>query len=145
MSDALVFNDVRITRDGGTEQVASDGMSQQNYGYRTYQKSGLLMTVDAESLSAANYRLGQHKDAHLRVLSQTFQWGAYWPVAYDLSTKIWIKLTDAAIDGAYFIEGIEHRFSPMQWETKWWLSRADAADYWTLGLSALGIETRLGY
>lgn len=151
MSDAIVYNDVRVTRSGGTEQVASDGMSQQDYGYRSLEKTGLLMTTDAEALSMAQYVLGQHKDAHLRVLSLTIDPEAdpadLWPkvLGFDLGTKIQVTLADAAIDEPYFIEGIEHRFGPMFWETKWWLSRADPFEYWVLGTSKLGTETRLGY
>jgi hypothetical protein len=151
MSDALVFNDVRITRESGTEQVASDGMSQQDYGYRTYQKSGLLMTTDAIADSMAEYLLSLHKDAHLRVLSLVIDPEAdpadLWPkvLGYDLGTKIHIHLSDCALNESYFIEGIEHRFPPGRWETKWWLSPADPQEYWVLDTSELGIGTRLAY
>ncbi len=149
MSDDLIFNDVRITRDGGTEQTASDANSQDNYTYRSYQKSNLQMTTDAVAKDMADWILYQRKDARLRVKSMVLEPERdptdLWPkvLSYDLGTKVWLKLDDAEIDEAYYIEGIEHRFSPKRWQTKYWLSLAEVEGAWILGESALGVETRL--
>lgn len=152
--DQQVYNDIRLTRTGGTEQVASDATSKAAYGPHTLQRSGLQQTTDAEVLSQAGYLLGRYKDAALRVASITINprrdTASLWPrvLLNGISTRIAIDLTAASISGAgYHIERIEHRYTanPASWRTVWQLSPADAQTYFTLDLSTLGQTTRLGY
>jgi len=99
----------------------------------------------------ADYILQRQKDAHLIVKAITIRPQAdpddLWPkvLGYDLGTKIYLKHDGAYLDEAYHIEGIQHQIRPQFWETTWWLSPADVWEYWILGISELGITTRLGF
>jgi len=140
-----ILNDIRLTRDGGSEQTASDGTSQGDYGKRGLSKTGLLIINDNEALSQAQYLLKQYKDPTMRVKSIVIRPGAdeanLYPKAfgYDLSTRITIRLNQASLDKDYHIEGISHNWTPASgWETTWELSDADNQQYWALGVAGLG-------
>ena len=151
--DQYLYNDIRITRVGGIEQVAGDPTSVLRYGTRSLSRTALLMTNDAEALDQANYLLSRFKDPALRVKNITILPQAdpvnLWPkvLGYEISTRITIKLTQASINADYHIEGIGHDVDAATgvWKTRWELSNADAQTYWILGTSALDYTTRLAY
>jgi hypothetical protein len=135
LDDKLLYNEIRVTNTGGTEQVAEDSTSQTNYGLHSLQRSDLLMTSDYAARSYAYYMLARYGYPALRARSITINPekdpSFFWPKAlgYDISTRITVQLTQASIDADYFIEGIEHDYDARrgEWETKWQLS--DVARY----------------
>jgi len=142
-----ILNDIRITREGGVEQVATDATSQTNYGKRGLPRTGLLMTADTEALSQAQYLLKQYKDPALRVKSVTTRPGGdeanLYPkvFGYDISTRITMRLNQASLDGDYHIEGVNLSWAAVNawgWEGKWELSSADSQQYWAIGVAGFG-------
>ena len=154
--DTHIYNDVRLTREGGAEQVAEDATSQARYGKRTFSRSGLLSTSDLETLNLAQYLLSKYKEPFLRAKSLVIRPGAdeanLLPkvLSFDISTRITVRLSEADIDEDYYIEGIEHSWDAATkiWETKWQLSPAVTDAYWALGVagySELGVTTKLAF
>ncbi len=64
-----VFNDVRFTRDGGTEQAVEDTSSRNKYRRRSSSKSGLLLTTDPETKNLARSFLNRYKEPSTRLPS----------------------------------------------------------------------------
>jgi hypothetical protein len=138
MEDTLLYNDVRLTRTGGTEQTAEDTDSQTAFGAFTYQDSSMLNSTDAEVEDIAYFIMRNHKDASLRLKSISVQAGVdptnLFPkvLGYDISTRITVKLTAGSLDKDYHIEGFSHRWTaekPLEWLTRWELSDAEIAGY----------------
>ena len=152
-TDQNVYNDVRIEPKDGTEQISVDETSQTAYGRRTLTRSNLLMTRDTEAKDQADILLSRFKDPALRLRSISVRPqrdpAALFPdvLGFDLSTRIKVQLGASGLDADHHIEGVEHdmRMEPRLWETRWWLSRAGTHAFWTLGVSKLGTETRLGF
>jgi len=63
----LLYNRVSVTREGGTEQLASSTSSRNKYGTREIGFSGLLMADDDQALQMAKGLLGIYKQPELRV------------------------------------------------------------------------------
>lgn len=153
-----IYNDVRIAREGGDEQTASDATSQSTFGRRSLARDGLLMTTDAVASDQANYLLSQYKDPALRAQGQEIMPEANFTnlfpkvLSYDISTRITLRLNQASIDKDYYIEEIAHTYDARKkssgWKTNWELSDAKVVEYWALsvsGFSELGDTTRLGF
>lgn len=154
--DEFIKNDIRIEREGGTEQVAADATSKTDYGLCSLSRTGLLMTTDSEALSQAQYFLKRYKDAVLRAKSITIYADRdpanLYPkvLNYDIGTRITVRLNQASVDKDYHIEGIQHDIDAIgrTWRCKWQLSDADAQQYWALGVAGfgeLGQKTYLAY
>lgn len=154
--DEMIMNDIRLTRDGGAEQVVSDATSQGDYGQRSLSRTGLLVTTDAEMLSQAQYFLKRYKDPAMRATSITVHADRdadnLYPkvLGYDIGTRITLRLNQASIDKEYHIESVHHTVDAKErrWATKWQLSDASDQVYWALGvagLSELGETTWLAY
>ncbi len=128
--DDFIYNDVRIKRIGGVEQVAADTVSTTAYGQRSLSRTSLLMPTDAEALIQAKYLLSRYKDPTLRVRSITLYPDAdpvnLYPkvLAFDIGTRITLQLNQAGIDADYYIEGIRHDWDARRnlWVTKYQLS-----------------------
>lgn len=152
-TDQHIYSDVRITRTGGSEQAAGDATTRAAYGKRTLARSDLLMTRDAEAKDQADILLSRFKDPELRLRSISVRPQrdptTLFPdvLGFDVSTRIKVRLGASALDADHHIEGVDHdvQVNPTLWETRWWLSRAGTHGFWTLGLSKLGTETRLGF
>lgn len=154
--DDFIYNDIRITRLGGTQQSASDATSQGDYGKRTLSRTGLLMTLDTEALSMAHYLNSRYKDPALRasrlILSPENDPANLWPKAlgYDIGTRITVRLNQATIDEDYHIEQVRHDYVARtgRWGTTWQLSNANNQQYWAIdvvGFSEIDETTRLCY
>lgn len=153
-----IWNEIRLTRTGGSVQVASDSTSQTSYWTRTYSKTGLLNTSDAEVLSSAHWRLNRYKEPGLRVSSITIMPqrdpSNLFPQVLNHEIGDTITVTrrppggGSVISQRSIIAGIEHSVDTDAWQTRWWLTPADPALYWLLGnstASVLGTTTRLAY
>ena len=146
--DTQIWNDVRLTRTAGVEQVSGDTASQAMYGTRTLSKSGLLHTTDASVLSQAQYLRNQYKDPHLRVLRLAIRPGRraeLWQqvLARDIGDRVRVGRRPQGLPPAIaqdsWIEGVEHDITPGSWETRWTLSPADIATVWILGDATAGV------
>lgn len=153
-----IYNDVRVTREGGTEQTASDATSQATYFNRTLSLSGLLMTADSEAGDCAAFKLAKYKEPGYRfdsiIIKPERNPVLLWPqvLKRDIGDRITVRYTPDTGDRITqdcWIEGISHRFGVGKaWETEWLLSPADVVSYWILGHSVYGIlgsTTRLNY
>lgn len=154
--DDFLYNDVRMTRSGGTQQSAEDATSQASYGKRTLPRTGLLLTGDTEVLAMAQYLRSRFKDPVLRarvlqVHPQRNKSDLFAKVfTYDVSTRITVRLNQASIDQDYHIEGVSHDYVRREgaWATKWELSDAASQKYWAIGVagfSEIGETTKVSY
>ena len=129
----LVYNDVRLTRVGGTEQVATDATSITNHTQRTYSKSGLLLATDALTLELAQDIRYMYKNPSMYVknigvkLQAPGHEAATWPEALsrDISDKITIVRAEAGINNAHFIEGNEESYDCRDGE---WITKFQTSD-----------------
>lgn len=164
-SEANLVNDLTVTRIGGLPQRAQDATSIAAYWRQSDTMSGLLYSTDTEAANMAEWRVGNMSEPTLRPSRLTF-----WPLAdlpdlfprvltRELGDRISVtrQLDGADIEVDAVIEGIEHRFTPREWEVSWNLSPLQYGQfgpgggtgytYWTLDhptLSRLDAGNRLG-
>jgi hypothetical protein len=65
--DQLIVNDARLTRDNGTEQVASSASSKTRYGTRSLVESGIQLSTDNEVRDLAQELVGKYDEPVLRI------------------------------------------------------------------------------
>lgn len=154
--DEFIYNDLNITRSGGSRQNSADATSQTTYGKRSLSRTGLLLTADTEAKDQADYLKSRFKDVALRVRRLKIYPDAdpanLWPkvLDYKISTRITIRLNQASIDEDYHIEGIMHDYDARSsfWAATWDLSSANNQAYWAIGVagySEIGETTKLAY
>jgi hypothetical protein len=158
--DQLIFNEVVVSRDDGTAQIAKDADSQTRYLRRTRVVDGLLHQSDTVSLDLAHWVLIHYKDPMLRVERMVLEPSAgnqatHFPhvLGRELSERIRVlrrpQQVGSAVDQEVLIEGIEHRVTPdLRWQTTWSLSPAVAQTYWLVGVagnSEIGETTRVAF
>lgn len=147
--DTQVRNIVRISRVGGTVQVAEDIASQAKYQKKTWGRSDLIMQTDAEAANYAAYVLALSKEAELRFTSIRINPvddpDSLWPhvLGRELGDRITVKLTPpgggARIVRDVFIRGIRHEMSADTWFTTWTLQDATAQlSFFVLDNATLG-------
>jgi len=161
--DAQIWNEVRVTRTGGTEQVATDAASQAAYFTRTLTRS-LPMLSDTEALSLAQYLVGVYANPIFRYTSVTLDGNmvdALWPYMLGLAISQRITILQAPSPTAVqistdcFIESIAHEVTATEdgtfWRTTFGLSSAEGTAggaFWVLDsttYSVLDSTTKLGY
>lgn len=154
--DTQVWNDVHVTADAGTEQIASDSTSQTTYFKRTLTKTGLLygdatpyggQAPDNEAASMASWLLYNYKNPSLRFDRITLEGGysdSLWPhmLGREISDRITVKRRpppngSSTITKDCWIEAVEHRItditgSYLRWQTSWQLSEANSQAWWIL-------------
>ncbi|MBI4496318.1 MAG: hypothetical protein HY689_00230 [Chloroflexi bacterium] len=155
--DSEIWNDVRITREGGTEQQAQDTDSQTKYLRRTLETTGVLITTDAEALHAAQWKLGIYREPGIRFEALSVDGHMddnLWPLVLGLEfgDRITVRRRPPgggdALERDCHVEGVQHDISREEWQTTWQLSPASPYAWWVLGdaeNSQLGVTTRLAY
>lgn len=164
-SEANLCNDLTVTRVGGLPQRAQDATSIAAYWRQSGSMTGLLYSTDAEAANMAEWRVGNTSEPTLRPSRLTFLPLANLPDLFprvlmrELGDRISVtrQLDGDDIDIDAVIEGIEHRFTPREWEVSWNLSPLQYGQfgpgggtgytYWTLDhptLSRLDAGNRLG-
>jgi hypothetical protein len=154
--DQLIYNEVIVTRVGGTPQIVSDTDSQAEFFTQTLEQSNVLMSTDNEALSKANYLLNQYKQPDIRIRQLTINGDFhYYLYIIALSADIGWRMTvvrtppgSATITKDVYIEAVEHRITRQAWRTNWQLSPAPDTAGWMLGdstYSLLGVSTYLVY
>lgn len=161
--DSQIWNEVRITRTGGTEQVATDTTSQAAYFTRTLTRT-LPMLTDGEALSLAQYLVGVYANPIFRFTSVTLDGlmaDTLWPhiLGRAISERITVSESPppigVAITADCYIESIAHEVRATEEGTFWYmtlgLSSADAlagSSFWILDsatYSVLDSTTKLAY
>ena len=139
--DLRIYNDIRVTRLDGVEQVATSTTSKDSYGTRSLQRPSLLMNSDADALAQAQYLLGRYKAPAMRCkqieIKPNYAPTTLYPIvlSYDLSTRITVKLNQASLNKDYHIDGIYHDWDiqdPIGLITTWMLSDALWQTTWVL-------------
>jgi hypothetical protein len=154
--DAELWNDVRVTRSGGTPQMATDATSQADHFPRALDWDTLAIT-DSEANVLAGYLRNRYSRQRLRItaliLDPETPGDTVWPhlLSRDLGDVIRVRHTPlgggARMEQVSFLEGIS-----IDWQAEgndwgrpvWQLSPADTTAYWVLGTSQLGTTTTLG-
>lgn len=159
--DDDIYNDVRMTRTGGTAQTASDTASQLAYFVRTLSQDNLLANSDSEMSDRANWLLARHKDPQSRIREMELEgaqdelWAAMLGVEIGDRIRVTRRPTvGAAIIEDYHVEGVQHDIAKRRWRMRLALSAADPRLYWLVCGSAgdefsasavLGTTTILAY
>lgn len=160
-SDDALYNVIRVTCEGGTEQTASDATSISRYLTRTYSKTGLLMETDADALQYANFALGMASAPELRFAEMHLipdnDPSNLFPQALNrlIGDRITVKRRPpgggAVISRDVFIAGIRHELAASGeqqiWQTYFVLQSASRWEFFVLDSATLGVldTNRLAY
>lgn len=151
--DQWLYNEVVVSRTGGTDQTATDSASGLDYFTRTLSPSATLHTTDTEALAMAEWLLSKYKGPHQRaqtiVILPQRDPDNLWPqvLGRELGDRITVVRRPpgggTAITIECLIQAIEHQLSNNVWRTVWQLAPAAPDNYWILGTSSLAADTRL--
>ena len=163
--DSQIWNEARVTRTGGVEQVATDLTSQAAYFARTLTRNLPILT-DTEALGLAQWLVGVYANPIFQYTSMTLDGlmtDSLWPhiLGRSISERITIKqrppphTTGFPIQQDSYIESISHDVqsstSGVRWYVRFGLSSAEAlagSSFWILDsptYSVLNSTTKLGY
>jgi hypothetical protein len=126
--DTQIFNDITVTRLGGTPQNVKSTSSIETYFIHSGQRSELLMQTDTEALNQAQMLLNARDEALLRIDSIGLNLRDSTSVDLikagldsDLFTLINVTKTGQASSTftlELFVQGIQHDITPTTWQTK---------------------------
>jgi hypothetical protein len=110
--DDLILNDVRLTRTGGTEQVATDSFSQGEFGIRSSSETNIQLVSDADVLTRAELQVTRYANPVLRIESlvdNAMQHGAWDQVLVrDINDIVLVIESRTATSQVSSMEGISH-------------------------------------
>jgi hypothetical protein len=145
--DQLIVNDARLTRTGGTQQVASDTTSKTKYGTRSLVESDIQLSTDNAVSDLAQELVGKYKEPVLRIEGladnalQHELWGSV--LARELRDRIKIiksPVGSSVLSQDSYIEGISHDVpGGGEWRITLRVSPAAAEARWLLEDAAFGI------
>ncbi|MGI5288023.1 hypothetical protein ACQEVF_32425 [Nonomuraea polychroma] len=148
--DTQLVNRVIITRVGGTEQVAEDVASQNEFLVSTYARTDLLFNNDASALNMAQWVLSlsaqpEQRFESIEIKPQRDE-TTLWTQVFNrlIGDRITIRRRPAGggtmIEQDYFIRGIEHQATPgAAWITRWTLqSTASGGSFFIIGNATRG-------
>jgi hypothetical protein len=135
-SDTLIRNDVTVQRVGGNPQTATDAASIDEFGEQSFNVTGLLLTNDLEVSARAQFLAAKYGQPTSRVdrvdLVPAVDPDRLWPHALgrEIAEAVTLRRRPqgigAPIELVSRIEGVQHRWSPRQWDVSWSLSPSDA-------------------
>ena len=147
--DTTLNNLVRIARVGGTQQVAEDTTSQQQYLIHTFDRTDLIIESDAIAADYAAFILFQTKDPELRFTSLTVAGNdnedALFPHMLGRAFGDRIRINRVPPGGGtvtrdVFIVGVAHEVpGPNEWRTTWALQSATKWSFLTLDNPTTGL------
>lgn len=146
--DSELYNEILVTRVGGTTQSAIDTTSQTTYLPLTLERSGLLITSDLEASDAANWLLKRYASPGIRFKAITVDGQTntnIWPHALGrtFGERITVRRRPPGggtlIQQDCLIEAVSHQISTTRWATTWQLSPANSAAYFVFDSATLGI------
>lgn len=134
LDDARLFNEVRLTRTGGSEQVVTNSGSQDTYGKRSLVRSGLLLNTDDVTWMQATFMASRYADVVGRVESIKLlpsPTNNLWPqvLTREISDRVTIKKAEASLDREYFIERVQHDWNLVNYTFATAYQVSDAAQY----------------
>jgi len=120
--DSTLFNEIRLTRTGGTEQVVEDLNSIQKYFRRSLVEADVQLATDAEVLGLAEDLLARYSEVGLRIegLVDNAMKHGFWDrvLSREIQDQVlWEKQPAGSdlISQNSLIEGIHHEFDPESW------------------------------
>ncbi len=126
--DTQIFNDITVTRLGGTAQNVQSTSSIETYFIHSGSRSDLLMQTDSEALDQANMLLNARDNALLRIdsiglnlMDSTASSRIVAGLESDLFTLINVTKTAQASSTfslELFVQGIQHDITPTTWTTR---------------------------
>jgi len=126
--DTQIFNDITVTRLGGTAQTVTDTTSIETYFIHSGQRTDLLMQTDAEAFDQAQMLLNARANALLRIdsiglnlMDDTETDRIVAGLDSELFTLINVTKTgqqSSTFTLELFIQGIQHDITPTTWNTK---------------------------
>ena len=135
-----IFNDISVTRVGGTTVPAQDQTSVANYFLRSYSRS-IYNIADTEAVDAAYFLLSRYKDPHSRPETLTLTPArnpSVWGVALGVEIGDLVRVNKRPINGATisidcFVERVEHNYDA---QTSDWITTVTLSPvlgyYWNL-------------
>jgi hypothetical protein len=117
--DSLILNDVRLTREGGTEQVASDSVSAQKFGTHSLVQTGLPLSSDAQVLDLAQRYAERYAEPELRIeglvdnAMQHRRWEHVLP--REMGDVVSVAESETGIAQVSAMEGITHDIGRNTW------------------------------
>lgn len=126
--DTQIFNDITVTRLGGTAQNVQSTSSIESFFIHSGSRSDLLMQTDAEALDQAGMLLNARENALLRIdsiglnlMDSTASDRIVAGLDSDLFTLINVTKTGQAsstFNLELFVQGITHDITPNTWTTR---------------------------
>jgi len=126
--DSQIFNDVTVTRAGGTAQNVQSTSSIETYFIHSGSRSGILVETDQEALDQATMILNAKKDAVFRIDSITLNLkdtsdAALITAGLDLDIFNLINVTkttpgSSSVTLELFVQGVQHDISNRVWTTR---------------------------
>ena len=118
-----IWNQVAITRDGGTEQVTTDTTSSTKYGLQTYPTTvGTWLESDLDALSLSSFLVGAGRTSRLEVTQVTVQAATLglWDVilALDILDRIRVvrDYGPVTVDAQILIQSYEETITKDAWD-----------------------------
>jgi hypothetical protein len=115
----LILNDVRLTREGGTEQTVQDLESYHRYNWRTKVETGLPLSDDTQVLDLAQRFIERYHEPELRIegLVDNAMQHRFWDQVLDRDLGDLVKVSETQTDIAQVsaIEGINHEIGQNTW------------------------------
>ncbi|MEO3875522.1 hypothetical protein ABGB18_42645 [Nonomuraea sp. B12E4] len=156
--DATMWNEIRATREGGTEQVAGDPESQEEFQVKTFPASGLLLQDDTAAAGYASWILYVSREPEVRFDSIEIHAHAdpdnLFPQVLGREIGDRIRIVRQPSGGGDpiirdgFIRGISHVVDGATWITTWTLQSATKyGSFFVLNNANLGRlnENALGF
>jgi hypothetical protein len=152
--DDYLFNDFRIAREDGAQVTFVNTASVATHGRRVLTRDVMPMGNDAEVLNVAEWLAEVFGIQRLRVEGLTLKMYAgasYLADVLSLELRDYINVTHVppggdTIDQDCAVEAIQHEWMPGDWTTYLSvtpLTEFELQEYWILGTSQLGTETRV--
>lgn len=155
--DSQLWNQATVTRIDGEAQTSTDSTSVGDYGQRDLHLSSTLHYADGEAFSLAGWLVMEHGNVLVRVPELTVKperdpsnlWAPV--LSLELLDRVNVEKTLPGddFDDDFHVEGVSHNVRMVggrSWETTFQLSpKLPHDDWWILGTSELGTDTRLGY
>jgi len=126
--DTLIFNDVTVSRTGGTAQTVQDTSSIETYFIHSGKREGLLIQTDAESLDQATMILQSRKNAVFRIDSIGLNLADDTETArivaglsldiFDLTNITKSTPGSGSVTLELFVQGIQQDITTNTWTTK---------------------------
>ena len=152
-SDREVANRVTVTGSFGATATDEDTGSQADYGLQAQQVSTLLAT-QGEVVSMASGLIGRRAEPIIRTDAITVQPArqtSQWPtvLGLELGDRIVVELSPVGVSPqlaqTLLVERLDWSITAENWRVAITGSPVPDEDYWVLGVSELGTETRLAW